>query len=165
VRALARRPVELADHERAARRLGEVAWTEVGGAPLDDPGDQAVGADEPGDPVLHEAVAERDEGLGIHGRQRRFVMRGLHRHQREVEPLARRLRDRLDLDRALLPQLVEAQALVEPCDVVGVGIEHHHPLHGAGELGGGHAADRAAAHDEHRGVDHPSSSSSLARAA
>ena len=53
--------VELADHERAVGGLREVAGAEVGGAPLDDAGDQVALADQLLQPVLHQAVAEADE--------------------------------------------------------------------------------------------------------
>ena len=137
-----------------------MARAEVRGAPFDDAGDQVVAADDARDAVLHQAVAERDEGAdAAQRRQRRLVVGGLEGHEREVEALVRRLGHRLHRDGALLAEVVEPQSLVEPRDVVRVGVEHHHPPHVPGELRGGHAADRPAAHHQHRRVDHVSSSS------
>jgi hypothetical protein len=105
---------------------------------------------------LHEAVAEADEGAfqWLH----RLVVRGLERDQDEVERLVGRRGDRLDLHGALLAELVQPQALVEPPGVLLARVEHDDAAHRAGQLGGGDAADRAAADHEHGRVDHSASS-------
>ena len=161
-RSLARRAVQLADHERPLRRLREVAGAQVGRAPLDDAGDQVVRADELGEAVLDEPVAERDEGSPFRARTASWcaALSVISTKSNVSSPTSVH---RLDLHGALLAELVEPQARVEPRDVVRVGIEHDDPPHGAGQLGGRHAADRPAAHHQHRRVDH--SSSSLASAA
>ena len=93
----------------------------------------------------------------------RLVMGGLERDQDEVELFVRRLGHRFDAHGALLAQHVEPEAVVEPRDVLLARVEHDHAAHRAGQLRGGHAADRAAAYHEHGRVDH--SASSLASAA
>jgi hypothetical protein len=107
-------------------------------------------------PILYEAVAEADERPLQ--RLHRLVMGGLQRDQDEVELVVGRRRRRLDPHGALLAELIELQAVVEPRDVLLARVEHDDTAHRARQLGGGDAADRAAADHEHGRVDHSASS-------
>ena len=91
---------------------------------------------------------------------------GLERDERVVEALVElaRVGVRLDHDPALLAELVEPQPLAaQALHVLAVRVEDGDAAQLARELGGGDAADGAAADHEHGGVDHPSPSSSASR--
>ena len=137
--------------------------SEVRRAPLNGAPDQARLPDDAGHPLLHEAVAQGDEGVHQPQVEQRpesaLQVRRLERDEGEVEGTfePRRIRVGLETHPTLLAEVVYEQAFpAHSLDVFFVRVEDGDAVHLPRHLSRRDAADGASADDEHVRLDHNS---------